>query len=600
MKNFYVLLFIMSGVFLLAQPTSQPPAPTHAEAKVVSVFSDTYTEVVGTYNFDPFWGQGTDCTTESIGGGEVVKMAGLNFQGIEYPAQDVSHRDYFHVDYYIEGTSTTSLEIYVIKAGGTEVSKALSVATTDSWVSLDILLTDYAGVDLTAVNQLKIVGNGTVYFDNFYFHGTDDVPTPASGTPPTGYATAPTTPSADVISVFSDAYTEVAGTYNFDPDWGQSTDCTVTTIGGGSEEVIKMAGLSYQGINYPAQDVSSKGELHVDYYIESANIAELKIFLINEGAGQEVAKSLDVSTTGSWVSVNIPLADFSGVDLTAVNQFKITGSGTVYFDNIYFLGDAPTPITGETLDFTDATEADKFTASNTNFLFEHVATGGNTGGAIKAGTELGAGASDWRLYYTNSNIDFTNAAKLVVSFDLKQFSSTAVGLGLHFRISTSANTATEQGDYTGAIQNAGAYNGNTALNNSSWTSYEFESAVSASSSLASFGFNFSTGADATHEGVILIDNVEIKLLDSSGNTLSIKKIEIPQFVTYPNPVQNELHVKGSTSVESIVIYDIMGRNVLSRLPNKSEFNLNVSHLKKGVYMIKIKSGDNVITKKLVK
>jgi hypothetical protein len=364
-----------------------------------------------------------------------------------------------------------------------------------------------------------------------------------------------------------------------------------------------MENLGYQGIVYPSQDVSSKGSLHVDYYIESESISTLEFFIIKDGQGVEKAKTLDVSTTGSWISVDIPLTDFAGVDLTAVNQIKVVGSGTVYFDNIYFFGDAPEPpaqIQSESLDFTNSNEKTKFTASNTGFLFEHVATGGNAGGALKAGVELGDGPADWRLYYSNPNFDFTGAAKLVVSYDLKQFSTTMTGLGLHFRISSQADTATNQGDFFGAIQGPNTNNGNNALNASSWTPYEFETTVDASSSLVSFGFNFTVGAVTSHEGVILIDNVLIKLLDSSGNTLSVKNLEIPQFVTYPNPLQNVLSVKGSTNVESILIYDLMGRNVLSDSPNKFEFNLNVSHLEKGVYMLKIKSGDNVITKKLVK
>jgi hypothetical protein len=418
---------------------------------------------------------------------------------------------------------------------------------------------------------------------------------------PTFQPTAPTHPQDEVVSIFSDSYTEVAGTYDFDPNWGQSTDCTTESIGGG--EVIKMANLNYQGLEYPSQDVSSKGKLHVDYYIESESTTQLEFYIIKNGQGFEAGKVLDVSTTGSWISVDIPLTDYAGVDLTAINQIKVVGSGTVYFDNIYFFGDAPEPpaqIQSESLDFTDSEEKTKFKANNPNYLFEHVASDGNTGGALKAGVEQGTGPADWRLYYTNPNFDFTNAAKLVVSYDLKQFSSTIDGLGLHFRISSQADTSINNDDFYGAIQNASPNNGNTALNVSSWTPYEFETTVNGSSSLVSFGFNFTTGAVSSHEGVILIDNVVIKLLDSSGNTLSVKNLDVPQFVAYPNPIQNVLSVKGSTNVESLLIYDLMGRNVLSDSPNESEFNVNVSHLKKGVYMLKIKCGDNVITKKLVK
>ncbi|MGI9398083.1 MAG: hypothetical protein ACR2OQ_02115, partial [Paracoccaceae bacterium] len=246
---------------------------------------------------------------------------------------------------------------------------------------------------------------------------------------PTTQPTAPTLAQADVISVFSDSYDEppqgVNGNYNFDPDWGQATDCTVETIDGG--EVIKMANLNYQGLQYPSVDVSSKGKIHLDYFIEGTNTATLRVFVIKDGQGVETGVNLDISVVDQWVSADIDLSDYSaiGVDLTGVNQIKIDGSGTVYFDNIYFHGTPPAPpaqITGETLNFTDASEKDKFSANNASYVFEHVTTGGNTGGALKAGTESGAG--DWRLSYNENNYDFNNAAKLKVTFDLKQFSTT--------------------------------------------------------------------------------------------------------------------------------------------------------------------------------
>ena len=65
----------------------------------------------------------------------------------------------------------------------------------------------------------------TVYIDNLYFYksrggGTATEPTAAAPTPPARAA-------ADVVSIFSGAYTNITGT-DFNPNWGQST--VVTTI----------------------------------------------------------------------------------------------------------------------------------------------------------------------------------------------------------------------------------------------------------------------------------------------------------------------------------------------------------------------------------
>ena len=44
----------------------------------------------------------------------------------------------------------------------------------------------------------------------------------------------------------------------------------------------------------------------------------------------------------------------------------------------------------------------------------------------------------------------------------------------------------------------------------------------------------------------------------------------------------------------------MGRNVLKASPNRSDFNLDVSNLNKGVYMVDLKSAGKTTTIKVVK
>ena len=41
---------------------------------------------------------------------------------------------------------------------------------SEQWVSVDIPLTTYPNVDLADVFQFKVEGNGTIYWDNLYFH----------------------------------------------------------------------------------------------------------------------------------------------------------------------------------------------------------------------------------------------------------------------------------------------------------------------------------------------------------------------------------------------------------------------------------------------
>ena len=386
---------------------------------------------------------------------------------------------------------------------------------------------------------------------------------------PTSQPAAPTLAQGDVLSIFSDSYDEPAGNYDFNPNWGQTTTCTVEPIAGG--EVIKMANLNYQGLEYPAADVSAFGKMHIDFFIEGNTTTQLDFYLIKAG-GAETAVNLDIATKDSWVSIDVNLTDFTNVDLTAVNQIKVVGNGTVYFDNFYFHGTAPAPIVGETLfDFENASEASSWTKTGTTSILEHNTTGGNTGGALKFGSPNDQGAT---FTYTNASFDYKGATTARIFFDILQSSTTLAGCALHFRNSDPANGATPK--FHGAIQGG--------INGSSWVTKEFDASLDGSTTTAELMLQFETalGAGATHEGVFLLDNVAVALLDANGAVLDVVDIDTTNFVVYPNPLRDVLYVKGTLSVDRVSIFDLMGRNVLKASPNRSDFNLDVSNLNKGV------------------
>jgi hypothetical protein len=147
-----------------------PPTPVDNEAEVISIISTSYTDLE-VVNFNPYWGQST---VVNVGDDGVLTYSGLNYQGTEYPSQDVTGNDYLNVDFYTE--DSTELEIYVIKAGGSQVGYSLTESIEhNQWVNVQVPLTHYEGtVDLTAVDQFLVIGNGTVYLTNLYFGGVYD------------------------------------------------------------------------------------------------------------------------------------------------------------------------------------------------------------------------------------------------------------------------------------------------------------------------------------------------------------------------------------------------------------------------------------------
>ena len=188
--------------------------------------------------------------------------------------------------------------------------------------------------------------DNVIYFDNITFHPVGDDP-PADG-PDVAAPTPPALPPNEVISIFSDAFTNVEDT-DFNPPWGQSTQVSIIDIEGSS--TLKYANFNYQGTQFASPlDVSEMGFIHLDMW--TADATSVNFFIISPGP-VETAYALPI-TPNEWVSYDIPLAEFAPVDLSDVIQFKFDGGDgtpTIYLDNLYFY-------TGEVEEGTDATLSD--------------------------------------------------------------------------------------------------------------------------------------------------------------------------------------------------------------------------------------------------
>jgi hypothetical protein len=149
-------------------PAEVAPTPILSEANVISIFSDAYTNIVEV-NLNPNWGQSTVVTEMTIEGNNTLLYTGLNYQGTEFTTQDVSGMTYLHIDYWTD--NSTALNFFVISQTPTVDSDYYTIAiVSEQWASVDIPLTTFPNVDLTDVFQFKVEGNGTIYWDNFYFY----------------------------------------------------------------------------------------------------------------------------------------------------------------------------------------------------------------------------------------------------------------------------------------------------------------------------------------------------------------------------------------------------------------------------------------------
>jgi hypothetical protein len=157
------------------------------------------------------------------------------------------------------------------------------------------------------------------------------------GTGPTVAApTPPARDAADVISIFSGAYTDVAGS-NYFPDWGQTTVVTTESIAG--DDTLKYATFNYEGtVLGSVQDASAMEFLHVDMWTADATV--VKVSPIQNTGTAEVLVDLTPIAAG-WNSYDIPMSDFTGMTWVDVKEMKFDGQAgvnpsTIYLDNIYF------------------------------------------------------------------------------------------------------------------------------------------------------------------------------------------------------------------------------------------------------------------------
>jgi len=210
---------------------------------------------------------------------------------------------------------------------GDDANNGQPFEPTGQYAQFSVFL-DFAGTTSGTfyIDDISIDGGGSNGGDN----GGD-----TNDSEPTAAAPVPMAPDANVISIFSDAYSNPAGA-NYYPDWGQSTSYEMLPIGGNS--TIKYSDLNYQGILIGENlDVTTYDSVRIDVW--SGDYTSLPFFLIS-GSGEN-SVSLDL-VPNQWNSIEIPLSDFTsqGLSIGDVKEFKFDvqpdNGGTIYIDNLYF------------------------------------------------------------------------------------------------------------------------------------------------------------------------------------------------------------------------------------------------------------------------
>ena len=90
----------------------------------------------------------------------------------------------------------------------------------------------------------------------------------------------------------------------------------------------------------------------------------------------------------------------------------------------------------------------------------------------------------------------------------------------------------------------------------------------------------------------------VSYVSASAIATTVIEQDAYEISVYPNPIQNELNIKGGSNELEVTIFNLLGKNVYSStFTNK----IDTSSLPKGIYIVKIAKENNVVyTEKIIK
>jgi hypothetical protein len=347
-------------------PTEGPAAPSTDAANVISLFSDSYDDVaVDTWQTG--WSNVGAYEEVDLNGNTAKKYTDLGFAGIETVQTQVNASEMTHLNMDVWSANVTAFKIKLVDFGATggysgeggdgqgdDTEHEVTTAPAQGeWVTLSIPLSDFTGLTAKSnIAQMIISGEPyedlDIYIDNVYFSNNGGS---TGNDAPTEGPAAPSPAAADVISLFSDSYDDVT-VDTWLTEWsndGQGVTAELAEIDLNGNNVKKYSKFGFVGIETSSAPVDASSMTHFNFDYWTSNATVMKIKLVDWGADKgydggddsEHELALSTVTQGEWVSVSIPLSDFSGMTATeAIAQYILVAEpwleSTVYIDNVFF------------------------------------------------------------------------------------------------------------------------------------------------------------------------------------------------------------------------------------------------------------------------
>ncbi len=522
-------------------PTSAAPTPTDAPENVISIYSDAYTDVPregfnfygaavfeevsisgnGALKYTFSEADGGNFQVMELGGANQIDAAGAgmtNFRFDLWFPNELDENSAFLMKLVDFGATTSEALININASSNPAIAQG-------TWLQFDLPFTELESNGLAGSSNIQqlvvdLINSGEVYIDNIYFYK----PAGSGGpVPPTSAAPTPTQPETNVISIYSDAYTDVPREgFNF---YGAAAFEEVSISGNGA---LKYTFTEGDGGNFQVLELGSANQIDAaaagmtnfrfdlwfpnDVDANSAFLMKLVDFgaTTSEAVINVNASSNPAINKGQWLQFDLPFSELQSNGLAGSSNIQqlvidLVNSGEVYIDNIFFYKEASVP-SGSILNLTfdDAGSIDSWMrladANSDEASIEWVSDGGVEGGAMRLSGQnpTDAAGKAYIFQLDASELNFDGATNVRLTFDMK-LGAPLVAAVVHLQTNIPGVGVTN--NYEIHAQ---------GLNESSYTSLTFDfSGVDPAGTTLMIHFNIASGAVVGAGGTVLVDNIKL-------------------------------------------------------------------------------------------
>lgn len=516
-----------------AVPTTNAPTPTHLQANVVSVFSDSYTSIATDLN--PNWGQSGIATVNPTftvtTGNNILAYTNFNYQGTQLTATNLSSMEYLHVDVYSSANpGATVLKVSPISNGAGPAEVLVTINHVQGqWYSVDIPKSAFTGMTWASIHQMKFAANvGTsvtpanFYFDNIYFWKT--APDPAIDA---------TLSDLKVAGATIPGFAAGTVNYNYEVVIGSTVVpqiTSVTTTNSSATTVITQA-TSIPG-NATVVVTSQNGNVNSTY-------------------------------TVSFVpSIPIQAPIPSTPNAQVFNIYSDTGGFTNNWVRDYFFGN-----------FASKPDLDQTSSVNEAIKMNFAAQGYGEGldpdlprkdvsayGYLNFSYYVQSGAANEGIQGHQFYIDLISRIGTV---------NTESFYGIGTTLTTTGNPDTH-------IKKVIVFD--------SWQTVSIPLSDFVGFSPANlFQFKIGSSSDLRTK-IAYFDDIYFSV--NPGTVLNTNNFNISKVKLYPNPTSNVLNIESLGSIQTISVYNVLGQEVINKVLNSTSTALDVSSLNSGIYVVK--------------